>query len=318
MAQTKTSCELIFQQAEWEYRAAEGISQSELKEILISPAHHQARYGPNAEPMFPTPAMQLGTAAHHKVLEPNSFDQHYVSKVESNGVPNIPELKAIAKEQGIDIKGKTKKDDLVAAIYPDGVPKEKRKVLSEKDWLIVAGIHNAIQGHEVLAPWFDASKPGYQKTNEVSIYARDYLGITRKGRIDRLMIDEEAGVCRILDLKTTQSCDPHDFTGSMVRSKYHLQAFWYSDLVRRAMDAELLPQLEIEFYFVAVEKVLPYALNVFRAPQQLIYEGSRLADRALHTYAQCKELEFWPGLDPVIHELKLPSWATLRDEDAIG
>ncbi len=310
-----SAVEVAFLQDERTYRANEAISQSEMKELLNSPAHFMSRYGPDAEPFIASPAMKLGTAIHHRALEPETFSKHYVSKGESNAEPTIPELKEMAKEQEIDIKGKSKKADLLAAVFPDGIPKEKRNVLSEKDWLICHGAADALRSHEVTGDWFSPGLPGFRRTNEVSIYATDHLGLRRKCRIDRLHMDVEEGRISIVDLKTTEDCSIAGFTRSILNYKYHLQAFWYSDLVRRAIEAEALPRMDVDFYFVAVERKRPFAINVFHASQEVLSEGAKLAEKAVHTLSQCRELDFWPGLDPVIHELNLPSWGKIQDDE---
>ncbi|ACT65685.1 exonuclease VIII [Cyanophage PSS2] len=306
---------VIHKQADSDYRAVNARSQSELKEILASPAHYRARYGPDGEAFFPTPAMQIGTALHHRVLEPDTFSKHFVSKADTKGDHTIPELKEIAKEKDIDIKGKSKKSDLMAAVFPDGAPKERRKVFSEKDWLIVHGAADALRTHDVTGSWFDPGFPNYRKFNEVSIYDRDFRGIVRKARLDRIHIDLEAGCMNILDIKGCEDCSPQGFTRSVVAFKYHLQAFYYTDMVRRAVGAGLLPDMPINFYFCAVERKRPFSVNVFKATDEILEEGARLCDKALLLYAQCLELNYWPGYDPVIHDLKLPSWSQAVEED---
>ena len=308
---------LIHRQPDAEYRAVDARSQSELKELLQSPAHYRSRYGPDAEAFFPTPAMQIGTAIHHRVLEPETFGKHYVSKSDTNGDHTIPELKELAKEQDIDIKGLSRKADLMAVVFPDGAPTERRKVFSEKDWLIVHGAADALRAHDVTGSWFNPGFPSYRKFNEVSLYAKDHLGIIRKARVDRIHIDLEAGAIQILDIKGAEDCSPLGFMRSVVNFKYHVQAAYYSDMVRRAQFVGLLPDMPINFYFCAVERKRPYSVNVFRATEELIDEGNRLFDKALHLYAQCLELDYWPGYDPVIYDLKLPTWSNQAKEEEI-
>lgn len=58
-----------------EYHAVEALSKSGMSELLRSPAHYQAWLRQANEP---TAAMQLGTALHCAVLEPDKFSSTYV------------------------------------------------------------------------------------------------------------------------------------------------------------------------------------------------------------------------------------------------
>ena len=308
------SPQLVHYQTDSSYRRADAVSQSELKEILKSPAHHQLRYGPNAQPSWPSANMITGTAIHHRTLEPGTFQRNFVCKSDVPPEPIIAELKKIANDSNIDIKGLTKKSDIMSAIYPDGLPKETRTTISDADWLVVNGCADALRVHDHTGPWFDPSLPSYRKFNEVSLYDRDQMGIARKCRIDRLHIDVDEGVIKIIDIKSIDDARPHSFARKCAELGYHLQAWWYSDMVRRVMNHGALQNMSIEFYFAVVERKSPHAINVFKASDELLSAGAALADRGLHALAQCRELEWWPGYEPIIHSLKLPSWYGISDD----
>lgn len=61
----------------------------------------------------------------------------------------------------------------------------------------------------------------------------------------------------VVDYKTTQSCDPKAFAGSVRKYGYDMQAAWY----RRGMEKAGFKVHQ--FVFVAQEKVAPYACKVF-------------------------------------------------------
>jgi hypothetical protein len=64
------------------YHAHPAIGASDIKQFLRSPYHYWAsKHGPQRERKPPTPSMQLGTALHTSVLEPDRFDREYGIKL---------------------------------------------------------------------------------------------------------------------------------------------------------------------------------------------------------------------------------------------
>ena len=296
-------------QSDPDYRAAKGLSQSAMKELLISPAHFLARYGPDAEPFFPSKAMTDGTAIHHKVLEPDTFDATYINKGEKPKEPTVPEMKALCKESGHDVPSGAKKADLELLLWPEGKPKDRRKALDADTWRMVNNAAAALRTHDIAGDWFCPGATDYRKHNEVSVYVKHENGQILKGRFDRL--DTSGEVIRILDLKTTVNASPREFQRSVVNYSYDLQAAWYMNLARRAF-----PGRPVEFYFVALERKAPYGISVFKASDNLLHSGQVKMDRALDTYCQCEALNYWPSYEPVVHDLDLPPWAVAKETDA--
>ena len=64
------TAEIAYNQGDFAYRKEPGVNQSSLKKILDSPAHYQAAL---KNKLIPTPAMQMGTAAHCLVLMARGF-----------------------------------------------------------------------------------------------------------------------------------------------------------------------------------------------------------------------------------------------------
>ena len=126
MLQIAEGTEVRFFEPDYIYRKNDGVSQSELKEMLRSAAHWAARYGPDAQPTFPSAAMIMGTALHAKVLEPETFDKNFVDRGSKPKELTITELKAALEDQQIEFKKTAKKPELEALLYPDGKPVDKR------------------------------------------------------------------------------------------------------------------------------------------------------------------------------------------------
>ena len=280
-----------------------------MKELLVSPAHFQAAYGPNAEPRFATAAMTWGLAFHARVLEPEKFDNLFYDRSKKPKDKTISELKEMLDEEGIEYVKASKKADLEALLWPEGKQKDKRTSMDPKDFENVVKAAEALRIHDITGDWFSPGNKDYRKWNEVSAYVKNELGQTLKGRFDRLWIDDTT--VRILDLKTTQSAQTKDFTRSVVNFSYDLQAAWYTHLAERCW-----PDKQVEFYFIAVGKKPPFGTSVFRATPSILLNGRKKMAKALELYAQCEALDYWPGYEPMIHDLDLPSWGQLKDDDA--
>ena len=302
--------QVAFYQPDPDYRKTEGISQSAMKELLISPAHYQAAYGPNAEPRFATAAMTWGLALHGRVLEPEKFDNLFYDRSKKPKEPTVGELKEMATEMGLDFKSTIKKAELEALIWPEGKKKDNRTSLDPKDFDNVVRAAEALRTHDITGDWFCPGQENYREFNEVSLYIKNELGQTLKGRFDRLLLDEENKKVTILDLKTTQSAALKDFQKSVANFSYDLQAAWYINLAQKCW-----PGFDVEFLFVAIEKKAPFGISVFRASPGLILNGQKKMAKALDLFAQCQTLDYWPSYDPIVHDLDLPGWALSRDDD---
>lgn len=291
------------------YRAHPGISQSSMKELLVSPAHFMARYGPGAPPFFPSAAMIQGTAIHCHALEPETFDDQFINKAAKPKELTISDLKEQLDAQGIEYAKGAKKADLEGLLWPDGKPKDRRTTLDAETFEAVLSASNALATHDIAGQWFNPGAKDFRKWNEVSLFAVNQLGQMIKGRFDRLQYD---GVTlKILDLKTTHTASPKEFQRTCANFSYDLQAAWYSDLAKCCF-----PEARaVEFYFVALERKAPHGLSVFKASQALLANGRQKMAKALDLYAQCTELDYWPSYDPIVHELDMPSWA--RHEDKV-
>lgn len=307
MPQIAEGTEIRFFEPDFVYRKNDGVSQSELKEVLRSPAHWAARYGPDAQPTFPSAAMIMGTALHCKVLEPEVFDKNFVDRGSKPKDLTITELKAALEDEGIEFKKTAKKPELEALLYPDGKPVDNRTSLSSEDFGMVCGMADALRTHDVAGRWFDPGRKNYRKANEVSLYVRDFEGSVVKGRLDRLEKTAE-GRFMILDLKTTDDASPEVFQKKAYNLGYHIQAAFYSDLVARVFSVD--PEM-VDFIFCAIERKAPNGIKLFSASSQMRQFGRDQYQKALRDLAYCKARQSFKGYSPEIQELTLPGWVKL-------
>ena len=283
MIETTAGTEIRFNQPDPVYRKHPSTSQSELKEVLRSLAHWQARYGPDAEPTFPTIAMIMGTALHCKVLEPELFDGSFVDRSSLDKELTVAELKAALDEEQIDYKKTAKKPELEALLYPDGKPVDKRTSLSHEDFATVCGMADALRTHEMTGRWFDPGRNNYRRANEVSLYVDDLEGLAVKARIDRL--EKTGSGWTILDLKSTDDASPSAFQKKAFNLGYHIQAAFYADLVARVMGCD--PE-DVDFVFCAVERKRPHGIAVYKADQEMIAFGRKQYLKAIRSLAYAK------------------------------
>ena len=262
--------EVCYNQSDFDYRREEGVNQSSLKKILESPAHYQAAL---KSKFITTPAMEIGTALHCRVLDgEEAFKGSYVKK---------PDGLSLATKEG-----KAWKAEL-----------GRKKALSEggKDdpWGSVQGMTKSLQRLQ----WYAGTGPEYIKRNEVSIYW-DWEGVRCKARLDSLLVDE--GI--VLDLKTTDSVDPELFQKKVAGLGYDFQAAYY------AKAAEVAFGKPFKFLFVAVERKAPYTVDIFEVSDAMMAEGMVKCEQALRTYAACEASGEWPNREPKIHALDYPGW----------
>jgi ATP-dependent exoDNAse (exonuclease V) beta subunit len=249
--------------------------------------------------------MIQGTATHTLILEPEEFDRQFYNRASKPKELNISQIKEELDQAGIEYKKTAKKLELEQLLYPDGKKVDKRTSLDDKVFKEVFGSADALRSHDITGDWFCPGQAHFRKFNEASLYVKHELGMTLKGRLDRMVVDTTLGAVNIYDLKTTQCAHPKEFAKSVVNFRYDLQAAFYAYLATKCF-----PGYKVNFYFVALERKSPHGIGVFHASDQLLTEGFRKMDKGLTLWASCNELDYWPGYEPIVHELNLPTWAT--------
>ena len=134
--------------------------------------------------------------------------------------------------------------------------------------------------------------------SELSFFWDDLYGIRGKCRPDCLSYNDRF----VLDLKTTQDASPKGFQKSIGVFGYHIQASWYLRGLRK------LGIKVDEFLFVAIEKTAPFCVGVYRADKEMLEEGDKKIDEALHLISECKENDMYLDYTPEILDISLPPW----------
>lgn len=166
------------------YHAHPGISKSGLDLIHRSPAHYQ--YSAKREP---TRAMEIGTAIHCAILEPERFASEYVL------LRHVTDRRASEYKKAKEVHG-------------------GEYVLTGKEADNVAGMQESVRSQYALPAG----------RCEVSLFAVcERTGLMVKARFDLLTDDGHA-----VDLKKTQDSSRDAFAKSVYNYRYHVQEAFYS------------------------------------------------------------------------------------------
>lgn len=143
---------------------------------------------------------------------------------------------------------------------------------------------------------------------EIAFYWTDpTTGILCKCKPDIFI--PEKGVC--VDLKFTRNANREGFARDCVERGYHIQAAFYLDGIRLAMEQSGRP-LEVnpdKFIFAPQEKTPPYDFAFYSIGPASIQAGEQDYKKGLAIYADCVQSDQWPGISKgKIQELELPSW----------
>lgn len=181
-----------------QYHAAAGISKSGLDLILRSPAHYRF-----SEKREATRAMEIGTALHCAILEPERFAADYMMLRE------VTDRRASAYKEACKVWS-------------------AERVLTGSEADRVAGMQESVLSHPVLGRFVKA--PG---RCELSVFATDpETGVLVKCRFDKLLDAKLA-----IDVKKMQ--DLRDFGKSVANYGYHMQAAFYTDVWKWATGEDL-------------------------------------------------------------------------------
>ena len=258
-----------------DYRKAEGVSQSELKEFgrAATPLHFRHR-----KKKEPTPDMEFGTVCHAAILQPELLESAYHLKPET-----YPDEKGNQKPW----MGQANWCKQWLKDHSD------RPVMTKADMVRVAAIATNARKLEM----FSAALENGQ--TEVSFFKRDdETGLMLKARCD-LLAETADGSTWIFDPKKVQSgeANQEDFGRQAYNLGYLIQAASYLEITGAS-----------KFVFVPFDDEAPYAACLWEPDSDAIAFGYREWRRLLREYNQCVRSDAWPGYPIGIGKLKLPSF----------
>lgn len=259
-----------------EYQGTRSLNISALKNIGRSPLYYRWRLD---HPIKPTAAMELGTATHAAVLEPDRFALDYVVW------------------DGGRRAGKAWEEFQAAA--------GEARILRVEDYETVLEMQTAVRANRYAAMYLTTGSP------EVTMeWADDVTGRDCKGRADWITRDGNADV--VVGLKTAKDCRPVQFGNQAARLGYHLQWAFYFD-GWQAIHGTAPRMVEI-----VVESAEPHDVAVYVIGDEILEAGRLEYRRLLDKLIECELSGNWPGAVTAQEALSLPSWVYESESDIAG
>lgn len=253
------------------YHSGPGVSKSQLDDIAINPAVFQWRKtAPEDEEK--KAALDMGTALHCILLEPEEFDQRFVIS---------------PKFDRRTIEGKKR-----AAHFLEENGHSGKTVIEAEDHRKLKLMRASAFAHPAARFFLEAD--GHC---EASIYWDDeQTGELCRIRPDRFLKNQPV----IVDVKKV--ADMERFARHVEEFRYHVQSEMYRDGFYQHFNE--YPQ----FVFIAVSESIDcgrYPVRVFQLDEEAAEVGHQLYRRDLNTYHQCKVSNSWGGVEI----LSRPAWA---------
>lgn len=295
------------------------INVSGLMALYESPAHYESRY--LLKESEETKAMQLGTAIHMAVLEPERFIETYCEAPKE--LPDFvyetgDALKDACRAQGLPTSG-TKKDlclrlqekGLRAMLYEEYLPAYStgKTVLPVKEWQACVRICQRISNNDNLSYFVTEGEPEklgwalHKRTQTIVTFKPDYFKALPK------MVMECK--CVAIDVKKVPNVKRRKFESLIWDRAMFLQAALYVDLI------EALTKERTMFMWLAVESAPPYVVMGYPADFGLIEAGREAYEKVLSTFGECVAKKDWPVYSDQLHTVTLPAygWQQLEYQD---
>jgi PDDEXK-like domain of unknown function (DUF3799) len=248
------------------YRAIDAISQSDMKHLIVSPAHYKAyKEAPREE----TDAMRLGTATHLAVFQPQHFHEEVIQ---------APRFDKRTKEGKAGF-------ELFQSNLGNKLP------LSQEDYERCIDMAEAVRSNPLFIKYATDGNP------EVSLTANtSFENVKVKGRLDWL--DYKAGT--ILDLKTIGDvADVHAIKKTLYKG-YAMQCLFYLSLMQ-SYD----PSKNYEFVFCFVEKEPPYGVRFVKINPASLLNYANLLESTLRNLNDCIDKNVFPAYDNVVEVIDI-------------
>lgn len=260
--------------AEKVYREDPGLNASVVKHGVGEGSSIAAMNWARANPKEPTASMELGTALHSLVLEPETFLERHPVYRES-------------KTKGEGAKTKW------AAFQKAN---EGKVILDPEDETKLALMRESIMDH----PYARLLVTGKGERECVAIWNSD-TGLRCKARIDFLNAERRV----LVDLKTTCDASERAWARSAADFKYDVQAAWYQWGFGKVTGQSCT------MAFVVVENSGMHRCRVFTLPPEAINAAGRAIRDLLPHWREAERTKTYPDIphnDPT--EIEWPAWAT--------
>lgn len=272
-ANEKQKTGIFYGMSNEEYHSGPGISKSGLDYIATNPSNYiwQRSAPVDADKLD---AMDMGSALHCMLLEPDEFSSRFVTAPDADMRTN---------------SGKAKMAEFIEEHKKPGVT-----ILDFEQMRKLRIMFDSAMSHPVVKMIFEAE--GY---NEASIYWIDKeTGELCRVRPDRVIKCDGRPV--IVDVKKVAGLDR--FANNVHEHRYPVQQAMYQDGFKNHFGHDA------DFWFLQVSDVINagrYPVTVEELPQDWVNDGFDLYRKNLLTYHQCKQNDDWLHVPKITR----PRWA---------
>jgi hypothetical protein len=221
--------------------------------------------------------MQIGSAIHCAILEPEVFEREYLLLQ--------------------DVK------DRRSAIYKDAL-----KIHSEDKVLISHEINSVTSAAQAVSlnDDYQAQYASAKKYTELSFFAVDQeTGVKIKCRFDMITEDGKA-----LDIKKTQDVREFQFMRAIASYDYHIQQAFYERVYQCATSNELQ-----DFAFLAIEEKSPNSNRIYRIDDLSMQLAHKKVSKILNKFKNQKDRTEGITLNETY--ITLPEWKLAELEDEV-
>lgn len=271
----------LYSRRECRYHELPGVHITQLKDIRRSPLHyrHHLQHGRES-----SPSLELGTAGHVAVLEPERFLLDF----------------ALWKSEHDDGTKRVRRGKLWDEFQAQNAGKT---IIRDEEYDIAIALRDAVRADSVAMRYLAMGRPEVAMT-----WTDSHTGVACVGRIDwETKVD---GHPAIVDLKTTRNAGPTWFSRDVAKLDYHLQLAFYADGYEAATGKA--PRVVV----VAVESAPPHDVVTYIVPADVLDIGRDQYRQLLEGFRDCTAANDWPGQGRGVEQvLALPAWAVPDDDD---
>ena len=247
-----------------------------------------------SHPKEETQAMIEGTALHHAVLEPETFEGYYIVLGQCEAYKkdgNLCTNPGIVYRDGGDSYCGVRGHDPYDKDEPmeEGIHVFARDAMDRLDLARLSVI-----SHDEAKKFFH----GQGRSEVVGIWTDEATGVRCKIRLDR----DLDRVSLHTDLKYTGDITDEGFRRQCGRMGWTQRSAFY----RRGLEA--LGRPAEGSIIIAVENQAPHDCRTFLLDEGDISAFGRRIDGILETFAECRVRNEWPGHPQVLTPLKLAKW----------
>lgn len=272
-----------------DYHKGLGLSSTMLKYYIDAPRIYQG-YKTGELVFNQTPAMDLGTAVHKLVLEPDDFEKEIVIE---------PELKKPTSAQVNAKKPSVATLDMLDAWAQFNLEAGNRLRITKKQWDQAQCMADAIREHPEAKDLFNSGEA------EMSGYYLDF---------DENIASGTHMLCKyrpdwrhdqyIADIKTCRDASEQGFMRAIIDRGYHISAAHYiqgDQIVKKTNHRQ--------FIFVCVEPEPPYLVAVYVLDEKALKYGEWLRRKALKDLKSSRKNNRWASYnDDLATFIKLPNY----------